>query len=54
MKLCEPHIREPGVEDAGLILALWRIGYDTLEISQKLGLREYQVANRLWNLRAGS
>ena len=50
--LCEPSTREPEIEDVGLIMALWRMGYDTHDIAQRLNLREYQVANRLWHLRA--
>lgn len=35
----------------GLILALWKQGYDTAEIAQRLSLRQHQVANALARLR---
>ena len=35
----------------GVILALWKEKFDTLDIAHKLGLRECQVANRLMHLR---
>lgn len=37
--------------DEGLMLALWKSGYDTAAIAGKLHLLEWQVANRLWHLR---
>jgi hypothetical protein len=38
----------------GMIVALWqRVGLDTYDIAVKLGLREWQVHNRLLHLREG-
>jgi hypothetical protein len=39
--------REVTFVDEGLIAALWRRGFNTKEIAERLKLREFQVANRL-------
>lgn len=45
-------IRALSPEDDGRILSLWRSGtMDTVDIAQRLGVREWQVANRLTHAR---
>lgn len=35
----------------GTIVALWKSGFDTLEIAKRLSVHEGQIANRLARLR---
>lgn len=46
-----PAEQELSIVHDGLILALWKEKFDTLDIAKKLNLRESQVANRLLQLR---
>lgn len=48
------HAPEVTVVDDGLIMMLWKQKLDTCEIAKRLRLREWQVANRLRQLREAS
>ena len=45
------HAPEVTVVDDGLIMMLWKQKLDTYEIAKRLRLKEWQVANRLRQLR---
>ncbi|MCK1541426.1 hypothetical protein IVB12_05395 [Bradyrhizobium sp. 179] len=51
MKEQRQHAQEMTLVDDGLILALWKQGLDTYDVAKRLGLHEWQVANRLLHLR---
>jgi hypothetical protein len=42
-----------GLEEEGVILALWRQKYDTLDIARKIGRPEWQVHDRLFEVAHG-
>lgn len=48
--IAEIHRVMSPIEEAG-ILPLWRQGFDTYDISFKLGIHECEIANRLMRLR---
>lgn len=45
------HLPDLTVTHDGLIWMLWKQGKDTYEIATRLGLKEFQVANRLPHIR---
>lgn len=48
------HREEVTLTHDGMIVFLWKSGLDTFEIAKRIGLHEYQVANRLWKLRSAA
>lgn len=48
---CGPDVRLITPSDDNAIRFLWKRGFDTLEIARKLSLHEWQVANRLIQIR---
>ena len=47
------HKLELTPERDGIMFYLWKSGLDTADIAERLGLHEWQVANRLLHLREG-